>query len=559
MRVAGRREPGGQVRRPRASGSSPPAATTRSRSRSAARSRPSRWASSRSRCSVRIFAEDYLPGRARVYSPTYTLLRAQRRAARDLAHRAAQQVAPPVARSARPRDAAATRPTSNCGHSPAEELDQPETRRKIENQAAAERTNGRRLSGLVVAGEDLVQQAMRNPEFGVGHLEKWAEMLQILKDIAGNRMPSVADLLKQAAQAPTSRRQPAEQQDADGRAGPRHAERDRQSSEAGRRQEAAVGRPAGRRSGIVAAAARQERRASSRPQAAGKPPRLTLPVTTLAGKAGARTSRAAARPSRRSTRPSTKQQDLLAEFEKIADELNRVLANLEGSTLVKRLKAASRLQYKIGGRIDDQVGDAFGVDRRPVDAGAVEGPRRAGRAGGQGEPGRLADHGRHAVVLRAPAVRAVQDRARRDAEARRGRQPAAARRRPEEGERRCRSPSANSGPTRSTAGPRTWSTPRRAARARAPSRGAACRRRSCWKCCRSSKAKSTSARRPAWPSRPGPRSTADEHGKQAGKLSETQNGLRDRVDKVGRPDPRAARRRERVRLRDRPAGQGRRR
>ena len=86
----------------------------------------------------------------------------------------------------------------------AEELDQPETRRRIENQALAEQANGRRLSGLVVAGEDLVRQAMRNPEFGVGHLEKWAEMLQILKDIAGHRMPSVADLLKQASQAPPS-------------------------------------------------------------------------------------------------------------------------------------------------------------------------------------------------------------------------------------------------------------------------------------------------------------------------------------------------------------------
>ena len=40
---------------------------------------------------------------------------------------------------------------------------------------------------------------MRNPEIGVGHLERWAEMLQILKDISGNRMPSVADLLKQAS------------------------------------------------------------------------------------------------------------------------------------------------------------------------------------------------------------------------------------------------------------------------------------------------------------------------------------------------------------------------
>src|SRR6185436_17934962 len=53
-----------------------------------------------------------------------------------------------------------------------------------------------------MTGEDLVRQAMRNPEFGVGHLEKWAEMLQILKDISGNRMPNVADLLKQSSQAP---------------------------------------------------------------------------------------------------------------------------------------------------------------------------------------------------------------------------------------------------------------------------------------------------------------------------------------------------------------------
>ena len=45
------------------------------------------------------------------------------------------------------------------------------------------------------------------------------------------------------------------------------------------------------------------------------------------------------------------QKDLLAEFDKIAEELNRVLANLEGSTLVKRLKAASRTQGKIGGRM----------------------------------------------------------------------------------------------------------------------------------------------------------------------------------------------------------------
>ena len=102
------------------------------------------------------------------------------------------------------------------------------------------------------------------------------------------------------------------------------------------------------------------------------------------------------RRSRRSRPPRQKieeavkqQQDLLAEFEKIADELNRVLANLEGSTLVKRLKAASRHQYKIGGRISDQVSAVFGVEAYQVAVGSGEGPGRAVRAGRQGQQGRL--------------------------------------------------------------------------------------------------------------------------------------------------------------------------
>jgi hypothetical protein len=54
------------------------------------------------------------------------------------------------------------------------------------------------------------------------------------------------------------------------------------------------------------------------------------------------------------------QKDLLAEFDKVADELNTVLANLEGSTLVKRLKAAARRQYRIAGSISDHIEQLFG-------------------------------------------------------------------------------------------------------------------------------------------------------------------------------------------------------
>ncbi len=151
---------------------------------------------------LRMFVEDYLPGRPRVYTAPYTfyVLTPEQHAiwlTEQLSrwHRQAIDV--------RDKELQLYETNKQLRALAASDLDKPENRHRIENQASAERQNGRRLSGLVVSGEDLVRQAMRNPEFGVGHLEKWAEMLQILKDISGNRMPTVSDLLKQAAQAPT--------------------------------------------------------------------------------------------------------------------------------------------------------------------------------------------------------------------------------------------------------------------------------------------------------------------------------------------------------------------
>jgi hypothetical protein len=309
---------------------------------------------------VRMFVEDYLPGRPRVYTAPYTfyVLNPEQHAiwlTEQLSrwHRQSLEV--------RDRELQLHETNKQLRALAAQELDLPETRRRVENQAAAERANGRRLSGLVVRGEDLIRQGMRNPEFGVGHLEKWAEMLQILKDIAGNRMPSVADLLKQAAQAPnpalaqsprTSRAPMAGQVRASGGGKPQEATTDQ------KKDQPAVPRVADIESSQNSPPDKPIDGKSS-PSKGGTPP-LRLAQTVLIGK-----------PKESPPRPSpaqqnmeeavTKQRDLLAEFEKIADELNRVLANLEGSTLVKRLKAASRLQYRIGGRISDQLGDTFGV------------------------------------------------------------------------------------------------------------------------------------------------------------------------------------------------------
>src|SRR5208337_2828566 len=208
----------------------------------------------------------------------------------------------------------------------------------------------------------------RNPEFGVGHLEKWAEMLQILKDIAANRMPSVADLLKQASQSPlaaaTAQRgkTPMAGMVRDTRSGSRPAE------------------PKDAKKAPAAVPLVVDRESSQQPpdKNAGQPgapkppsqPRLTLPVTTLAGKSG--DGKQSAPTEQKMEEAVTKQRDLLAEFEKIADELNRVLANLEGSTLVKRLKAASRMQYSIAGRMIDQVRDAFGLSATRAPEGAAK-------------------------------------------------------------------------------------------------------------------------------------------------------------------------------------------
>jgi hypothetical protein len=319
---------------------------------------------------VRMFVEDYLPGRPRVYSAPYTfyVLTPEQHAiwvTEQLSkwHRQALAV----------RDIEMQLHQGNKqlrAMSP-EELDRPETRRRIENQAAAERSNGRRLTGLVVSGEDLVRQAMRNPEFGVGHLEKWAEMLQVLKDIAGSRMPTVADLLKQAAQSPSavaSQTPPAGRTVMAGQVRASGAGQPSEPSPGAKKDQPVIPRVADMESSQNSPPDKPVD-GKPAPSKGGNPPQR-LPVTTVIGKPKDSPNSPPSPAEEKMEDAVNKQRDLLAEFEKIADELNRVLANLEGSTLLKRLKAASRLQYKIGGRINDQLGETFGVAGQQVGAPA---------------------------------------------------------------------------------------------------------------------------------------------------------------------------------------------
>ncbi len=310
--------------------------------------------------SVRIFVEDYLPDRKRVYSSEYILyvLDPQQHALwlREQLNKWQRH-----SLEVRDRELQLYETNKQLRDLSPERLDEPATRKQIEQQAAAERANAARLSNLTASGEDLVAQAARNPEFGVGHLEKWAEMLQVLKDISANRMPSVADLLKNASKAPAMAAKPASPKGPS--VGQIRNARTGEPAQGGESKPLPPKPPAPSVVDVESSQLTKKEDEGGKPSASKpKAPRLGLPVTTLAGGGSKKKQEGSSPTATEDVDEAVKQQgDLLAEFEKVSDELNRILANLEGSTFLKRLKAASRVELELAGALSDRVSGEFGV------------------------------------------------------------------------------------------------------------------------------------------------------------------------------------------------------
>ncbi len=66
------------------------------------------------------------------------------------------------------------------------------------------------------------------------------------------------------------------------------------------------------------------------------------------------------------------QQALLDEFARVAAELQKILDNLEGSTFVKRLKAASRRQIQLATDLNTGILSTFGLDDEKLDRPTVD-------------------------------------------------------------------------------------------------------------------------------------------------------------------------------------------
>jgi hypothetical protein len=195
-------------------------------------------------------------------------------------------------------------------------------------------------------------------------------MLKALEAIAQKRMPSVAELLDNAATAPGGK--PGEQ--------PARASPDAAAEAAAEETPPSVGENRDGRSGKAVKSKPDE--PSKVPsigdiesgfndldQDTGEPPpgksppgRLSLPGTAILGGGPPQEPGDQTCPAQQEMDQAVAlQEDLLDEFAKVADELQKILGNLEGSSFVKRLKAASRRQLEIAGELNGQLSGNFGV------------------------------------------------------------------------------------------------------------------------------------------------------------------------------------------------------
>ena len=364
---------------------------------------------------LRAFAEDYKPGRPRAVS-TPLLIYVVDKAEHALVLNTRLAQFRQRASEVRDREMALLAGNKELRELPAERLLDEDVRGRLAGQAAAEEANARRLERLVEEGGKLVREAMKNPDFEAATLEQLAEDIQALADIAENRMPSVAELLEQAATAQLAtageaapgqpqpgkagqpqQGQPGKPADGGSKSGqPKEGELAGEPGEAKPGEQGEQGeqpprvgedrsKPGGGQGGEPSPPTPPipqvvDKESSQQPEdkaagggqqpGAGGQGRLGLP-STQAGvskpPAPGETAEAEPPADEALDEAIAKQEELLEEFAKVADELAAVMARLEGSTFVKRFKLASREQASIGGRLAALAAEAFlATDERPA-------------------------------------------------------------------------------------------------------------------------------------------------------------------------------------------------
>jgi hypothetical protein len=286
---------------------------------------------------LRVFAEDYLPGRPRVYSPIYRLYVLDRHQHMIWVTQQLEQWQR-QALEVRDEEERLLETNQQLRQLTPEQLDRDDMRQQIARQAAAERANAQRLQGLTAAGEQLIGEATRNPEFNVTTLENWAQVLQTLKQLATRNMPSVASQLANAGNASKSARPgspPAAPSVSDPvRGAARDPDDQRDEASAEPPQEASAAPPSGS---------------------------LQLPATILPGSASSNQKQTESA-GQQIEQAVEEQERLLAEFNRVMDQLAQIMQDLQGSTFVKRLKAAADAELSIAADLHEKLQSDFGSE-----------------------------------------------------------------------------------------------------------------------------------------------------------------------------------------------------
>jgi hypothetical protein len=317
---------------------------------------------------VRAYVEDYLKERGRVYSPAYVLhvMTPEQHAVwmMDQLRRWSSLADDVYEEEMRLHDR--NRQIRQLG---ADQLNSPETRREIEQQAAAERANGQRLTSVTDHGDQLLKQAMRNREMMVGHLETWAGALQKLRGISENRMPSVADMLTQSARAPGKK---AADASSEGKSNPQAGNnRGSQTGDSGKPKKPGEEQPAiPKLTDTESGFNKQNPSEDEAKQDAAKSGKgkFGLPSTVLQGGPQGKKSQGTNPAEEKLDEAVNEQTDLLAEFQKVREDLQKIMDDLENSTFVKRLKAASREQLEVATALNRTLFDGFGVSEKEMES-----------------------------------------------------------------------------------------------------------------------------------------------------------------------------------------------
>ena len=364
---------------------------------------------------LRAYAEDYLPDRERVYSAPLVLHVLT--PAEHFKWLVGQlQLWTEAAKDVHDKELQLHQTNLELRDLSPEALDDPAQRKRIQEQAAAERANAARLDSLIETGVELVKAAAKNEEFDAENLEAWAEILKQLEEIAGQRMPSVAELLSRASEAPgspseqnaspsesTERTNPQQNQSSPGPQSPTKGEPNdseqvekygpdnivppegldeipedpntpgkgasvNRSKRPDGKPGYAPANPTPTVSDIESGFNKSEAAEGQAPQMVGG---LGIPETTLLGSGrdepDEENGDAAEPPDAADLvlEAVEEQQELLDAFAKLAEEMGRLLISFENSTFVKRLKSASRRQIDIA--VDLNNLDSFGLERTETD------------------------------------------------------------------------------------------------------------------------------------------------------------------------------------------------